>query len=150
MTQQRGLYTPPHDLSDSGGFRWTQIPDFVSVTWAKFTCPVRRESTGFRRNLQNPTRQSPVDLSSRVQWIPAESSGFRRSPADSGGVRRIPADSGGVRRIPADSGGVLRSPVDSSRFWWSPAESSGFQRIPAESSRFQQIPAESMTSLFNY
>ena len=79
-----------HSPTWSVRFWQTQIPDFVSVTWAKFTCPVRRESAGIRRNLQNLTRQSPVDLSSRVQWILVDSSRFQQIPADSSGFQQSP------------------------------------------------------------
>ena len=39
------------NLSDSAGIRWTQLPDFVSVTRAKLAYLVREESGGVRWSL---------------------------------------------------------------------------------------------------
>ena len=83
-----GLYTPPHDLPDSGGFRRTQVPDFVSVTWAKFACPVWGESAGIRGIQPDKVQRIPPD-STGLHQIPPGSTRLHQSPPDSTGLCQI-------------------------------------------------------------
>ena len=62
----QGHYTAPHIPVDSGGLCWTQILDWVGVTWANLGCLVQMESTGV---CQNP-------------WTPPDSAGLQQIPVD--------------------------------------------------------------------
>ena len=112
--------TLPHMIcripADSSGFQWIPVDPNprlcecdmgqICMSGPEGVCWNLLEITGFRWNLQYPTRQSPVDLSSRVRRIPADSSRVQRILADSSGFQWIPAVSSSFQQIPADSSRV--------------------------------------------